>query len=272
VPPELRARLERDVACVQLLEQVWPPHPYPSPPGGENRGKRGVTGRLQTPTAPHHLPSSTWQGGEGGPNAVQLPLTIGRFQIRRELGRGGYGIVFLAYDPQLGREVALKVPRPEAVLTLSLRERFLREARAAAVLDHPTLVPVYDAGEVGPFCYIASAYCPGTTLDAWLKARVEPVPWQEAAALVATLAEAVHHAHAHGVVHRDLKPANILLVSNGAVSGKETRLDAAATTTHHAPLTTHQPKITDFGLAKFHSLDPGAATPEYLTLSGTIMG
>src|SRR5205823_9946850 len=132
-----------------------------------------------------------------------------------ELGRGAHGIVFLAHDPRLGRDVALKVPRPEAVVTPELRERFLREARAAAGLDHPGLVPVYEAGEIGPVCYIASAYCPGVTLAAWLKQRAEPVPFAEAAALVVALAEAVQHAHSRGVLHRDLKPANVLLQESG---------------------------------------------------------
>jgi hypothetical protein len=195
IPPELRQRLERDMACLRLLEQAWPQRP--------------VAGPADTPSSPRVecgtdlksvLPAQCGTDLKSVLPVNQLPTAIGRFRIRRELGRGGYGIVFQAYDPQLGREVALKVPRAEAVFTPELRERFLREARAAAVLDHPNVVPVYDAGEVGPVCYIASAYCPGMTLDAWLKARAEPVPWQDAAALVATLADAVQHAHANGVV------------------------------------------------------------------------
>src|SRR5207253_1457172 len=148
-----------------------------------------------------------------------LPWTqLGRFQLRRELGRGGFGVVFLAYDPQLGREVALKVPRPDALVSPELRERFHQEARAAAGLDHPNIVPVYEAGALGPICYIASAYCPGMTLDSWLKQHAEPMPLGTAAALVATLAEAVHYAHGRGVLHRDLKPSNILLTPRFIVS------------------------------------------------------
>jgi WD40 repeat protein/serine/threonine protein kinase len=253
VPHELRPRLERNLACARLLDQAWP--------------REAVAGGADTPS---------WADGTSGPNASQVPSTIGRFRVRRELGRGGYGIVFQAYDPQLGREVALKVPRAEVVLTPELRERFLREARAAAVLDHPNLVPVYDAGEVGPVCYIASAYCPGTTLEAWLKAHAEPVPWQEAAALVATLAEAVHHAHANGVVHRDLKPANILLSSGGWEVGVPPLGSGAAppkggTPTSHPPLAAFVPKITDFGLAKFLFLEPGEGL-QFQTQSGAIVG
>jgi WD40 repeat protein len=248
VPPELRPRLERDLACLRLLDQARP--------------RQAASESADTPSAPDaecgtHLKSVL--------PINELPTTIGRFRIRRELGRGGYGIVFQAYDPQLGREVALKVPRAEVVLTPELRERFLREARAAAVLDHPNLVPVYDAGEVGPVCYIASAYCPGTNLDAWLKARAEPVPWQEAAALVTTLAEAVHHGHSQRVVHRDLKPSNVLLQIADA---SRTDGQSVLRINLHSAI----PKITDFGLAKFDSLDPESVARQYETQTGAILG
>src|SRR5262249_28120756 len=131
-----------------------------------------------------------------GPEA---PTRVGRFEVRRELGRGGFGIVFLAHDPQLRRDVALKVPRAEALVTPGLRRGSRHEPRAAAGLDPPNIVPVYESGEDGPVCYTASAYCPGVTLAAWLKQRAEPVPPGEAAALVAALAEAVAYAHSRGV-------------------------------------------------------------------------
>jgi WD40 repeat protein len=251
VPPELRQRLERALACLRLLDQTQPRRE------AEADGIRELT--------PPGSPADTllYPDAPCGPNSSQLPVAIGRFRIRRELGRGGYGIVFLAYDPQLGREVALKVPRAEALFTPELRERFLREARAAAILDHPNLVPVFDAAEVGPVCYIASAYCPGTTLDAWLKARAEPVPWREAAALVSTLAEAVQHAHSQRVVHRDLKPSNVLLQIAGTMDGQS----VLQTNLHSAV-----PKITDFGLAKFDSLEPDTEARQYETRTGAILG
>jgi hypothetical protein len=128
IAPELRRRLERGMSAVRLLRQVL----ARNPPNGN------------------------------APDTSELPWkTLGRFEIRRELGRGAYGLVYLAYDPQLCREVALKIPRPEAIITPELRDRFKREAQVAAGLEHPNLVPVYEVGEVGPVCFIASAYCPG---------------------------------------------------------------------------------------------------------------
>src|SRR5262249_840979 len=148
------------------------------------------------------------------------------------------------------REVALKIPRPDAVLTSELRARFQHEGRAAAGLDHPHIVPVHEAGEIGTFSYIASAYCPGITLAAWLAARTEPVPVREAASLVATLADAIHHAHTRGVLHRDLKPANVLLTFDRRqhTTGSAQETDLEPLSTDYRLLST-TPKITDFGLA-----------------------
>jgi serine/threonine protein kinase len=218
VPAELRASVQEGLACMKLLRQILP-QPQMTPP-------------LPNPPTPTDVP---------GADTATLPSKLGRFQVRRELGRGAFGVVWLAHDPHLRRDVALKVPRAEALVSPEARERFLREARAAAGLDHPNVVPVYDAGEVGSVCYIASAYCPGTNLAAWLRQRDEPVPAREAAALVATLADGVEHAHGRGVVHRDLKPANVLLETGGGDDTNPTFL----------------PRITDFGLAKLLAVEPG---------------
>jgi serine/threonine protein kinase/WD40 repeat protein len=216
------------------------------------------------------VPSGGWRvAGEEGTSfpaaATQPPFSVPGFDILEELGRGGMGVVYKARDNQLGRLVALKVPRPDILADPATQARFQNEARAAAKLDHPNIVPVYEAGEAGGACYIASAYCQGVSLAAWLKRRSDPVPAREAAALVATLADAAHHAHQRGIVHRDLKPANILLVSGEAVSG-----EWSPDTAYHSPVTTHHPRITDFGLAK-HLL--GAAGGEAgATRTGEILG
>jgi tRNA A-37 threonylcarbamoyl transferase component Bud32 len=236
VPLEVRQSLEEDLSCLRLLREVLSQSVSPGDSSAQD---------LQTGTRP--------------PSADPPPTQLGRFVLRRELGRGNYGLVYLAYDPQLGREVALKVPRLEALLTPELRQRYLREARAQAGLDHPNLVAVYEAGEAGPVCYIAMAYCPGPTLAAWLAEQSEPVPVPLATALVATLAEAVQHAHARGVLHRDLKPSNVLLEGAGGTAASDGRSAGVV-----MPFT---PKVTDFGLAKVLGGDQAEQTG-----SGTIVG
>jgi eukaryotic-like serine/threonine-protein kinase len=226
LPPALEARWPRLQSCLHLLHQVGP--------------GLGVYAAGD--------PAAEWY--PGGP-----PRSFGRFVLRRELGRGGFGIVFLADDPRLRRPVALKVPRPDVLINADLRQRFLREARAAAKLDHPHVVPVHEVGNVGPISYIVCAYCPGDNLAVWLRRQPGPVPPPAAAALVATLAAAVEHAHGHGVFHRDLKPSNILLVPRPEASG------AAAD-----DLPGFIAKVTDFGLAKLLEAESDQTT------NGVILG
>lgn len=171
----------------------------------------------------------------------QPSTRIGRFDILRELGHGGFGSVYLAQDPTLKRQIAVKIPRQGLNITTALKKRFLREGEAAATLDHPNIVPVYEAGEVEGTLYIASAYCPGPTLSSWIKNQHTPISEKDAAELIAQLADAVHHAHTHGVVHRDLKPGNVLLAPIEALSNASTEGN------QRLPFT---PKVIDFGLAK----------------------
>ena len=168
-----------------------------------------------------------------------LPALIGPFPIIRELGRGGFGVVYLARDRELGRDVAVKVPLPELAASPSVRRRFVREALAVAVLDHPNIVPVYQAQTVGPIAYIVSAVCLGPSLATWLKAQTQPVPPRVAARLLEGLARGVAHAHERGILHRDLKPANVMLQPGGDV-------ESAGFT----------PRLTDFGLAKVTDEEP----------------
>jgi Protein kinase domain len=241
-PPDLSLRLRRGLRCLQLLQNLRP-----------------RAADEAAPTVPIV--------GTAGP-VPPLPVRLGRFEVSRELGRGGCGVVYLAHDPHLGREVALKVPRAEALENETVRQRFHAEAQAAARLDHPNIVTVHEADALGPFAYIASAYCRGETLSRWLARRNRvPVPPRYAVALVRTLALAVQHAHGRGVVHRDLKPSNVLL---SLVSPGEERPDDVVLPEESGEAR-FIPRITDFGLAKL--VEGGSdlthsrvviGTPEYM--------
>jgi hypothetical protein len=154
----------------------------------------------------------------GGDPTVSYSLLhstkIGRYTIVRQLGEGGFGQVFLAYDEDLGRSVAIKVPNPDRISRTESVEAFLAEARILASLDHPHTVPVYDVGRTeNGQVFVVSKFIEGSDLRAILeKARPS---FQESAALVAAVAEALHYAHTRGLVHRDIKPGNILMDASG---------------------------------------------------------
>ena len=139
----------------------------------------------------------------------RIGTDLGGYRILEQLGRGGTSVVYLAEHVRLGRQAALKLLSPgfgEADFT----ERFLRESRLAASLDHPSIVPVYDAGEDEGLLYIAMAYVDGTDLKT-LIASEGPLPLRRALAIAGQIASALDAAHERGLVHRDVKPANILL-------------------------------------------------------------
>lgn len=157
------------------------------------------------------------------------PKSIGRFEIEGVLGRGAMGVVYVARDPVIGRKVALKtLVLPEGVEEAEeFRVRFLREAQAAGILNHPGIVTVYDAGvdEATSLSYIAMELVEGRSLRDLLRQNY-PFSYSEVARIGAALAMALDYAHSKGVVHRDIKPANVLLTDQGQV------------------------KITDFGVAR----------------------
>jgi len=221
LPPGLAVKLDGAKAALRLLEQAR---------------LAGFSGEVDPDLEP--LIAHEAMDREGGAIAVE-GHRVGRFELVRELGRGGYGVVFLARDPQLGRQVALKVPRPEVLAGSEARRRFVREAQAAGSLAHPNLVPVYEVGEDGPFCYLATAYCDGPTLAEWLASHPGGVEPRLAARLIRDAARGIEHAHRRGVLHRDIKPSNILLESGTAAAG-----DPPADTSELCP------RLTDFGLAK----------------------
>jgi tetratricopeptide (TPR) repeat protein/tRNA A-37 threonylcarbamoyl transferase component Bud32 len=176
------------------------------------------------------------------PTGTQLPEHIGRFVIRGFLGAGAFGTVYRAYDPQLDREIALKVAR-SAGQSPERMQRFRREARAAAGLRHPHIVPLFEAGEADGHLFLASAFVPGMTLEETIdKQGGTRLPAEQTAVIVRKLADALAYAHSQGVLHRDVKSANILLDPTG------------------------EPHLLDFGLAR--------RTDEQvrMTVDGSVLG
>jgi serine/threonine-protein kinase len=178
----------------------------------------------------------------------------GEYSLQRELGRGGMGIVYLARDVQLDRDVAIKVLPSRLASTAASRDRFLREARTAAGLSHPHIVPIHRVGEASPptanesagagarFVYFVMSYVEGETLGERLRTR-GPLPPADAARVLREVAWALAYAHGRGIVHRDVKPDNILLEAG-----------------------TGRALVTDFGIAH------GGGSPDLDTDPGRIMG
>ena len=175
------------------------------------------------------------------------PPQIGSYQMVEEIGRGGMAIVYRARDVRLGRWVALKVLAEDLARDDGFRRRFIRESRAAAAVDHPNIIPIFDAGEADGVLFIAMRYVGGQDVHSLLN-RVGPLPAARAAGIVTQVASALDAAHAYGLVHRDVKPANMLL-GGLAEDGSEDHV-----------------YLSDFGISK-----TSQATTN-LTLTGQVLG
>jgi serine/threonine protein kinase len=181
---------------------------------------------------------------------ADAPLQLGRYVIERVLGRGAMGVVYLAFDPRIERQVALKTIRAELLSGATegspeqdLTTRFLNEARAAGRLVHPNIVAVYDYGGSQDTAYITMEYVRGESLAARLSQHVRAGSRLDAARALGwfvQLLDALDYAHDAGVIHRDIKPANLLIAQRGEC------------------------KITDFGIAHIDT--------SHLTQAGTMIG
>jgi len=173
-------------------------------------------------------------------SSVALPRMLGRFELREEIGRGTFGTVYRSVDTHLDRTVAVKVAHQTCLTDPESEHRFFREARTAAQLHHPGIVPVFDAVREGNHFLIVAELVDGQTLAQAMSPDAFDVA--EAATLVAEIADALQYAHDQGVIHRDLKPSNIMLTPQG------------------------RPRVMDFGLAKRNDSE------ETLTLDGQLIG
>ena len=147
---------------------------------------------------------------------LEGPVCLDRFELRSELGVGSFGYVFQAWDPRLERVVALKVQRAGNFASGEEVERFLREARSAAQLKHPSIVSLFETGQTDEgVWFLVCEFIDGDTLEKRLHDHPEGLPPLEAASIAGELAAALHYAHEHGVIHRDIKPSNIILDQKG---------------------------------------------------------
>ena len=180
-----------------------------------------------------------WPPPSVHPPEVHASRSIGRYQIVQCIGSGGMGAVYLARDPWLDRPVAIKLLREE-IDSAELRERFGREARAAARLTHRNIVSIYDVGDEGGRPFIAMEFVPGETLAQHI--RRQTLPLERRLALIEELCDGLEHAHRAGVVHHDIKPANVMLTPEGVL------------------------KILDFGIARLVDVHSPSLTPTHVIL------
>ncbi len=196
-------------------------------------------------------------------------IAIGRYELLERVGEGAFGYVYRARDPRLDREVAVKIPRSNRILTPEESERFLRESRHVAQLDHPGIVRIFDTGRQNGTPYIVSEFVNGLPLSNLIENR--ELSFRESATLISEIAKSVSHAHQRGVIHRDLKPANIMtgFVDRPQHVGAPEQDQANPTESIPDQL---RPRVMDFGLARRDQSDTtvtmegqAVGTPAYMS-------
>src|SRR5207244_5021427 len=177
-----------------------------------------------------------------------INTNISHYRILSKIGAGGMGEVYLAQDTKLDRKVAIKFLPERLVADEQARKRLVREARAAAKLDHPNICSIYEVGEDDGRSFIVMQYVEGETLDFRIKRK--PLDLSESLSIATQVADALAEAHAHGIIHRDIKPSNIIIAPRG------------------------QAKVMDFGLAKasLGGVETEAETQSLLTAPGVGLG
>src|ERR1022692_1356167 len=230
-----QAAAASDQAAAAPAKAAAAPTAKPARPRAKSARPRAKPARPRSEASPAADESTL------APAGVQPGAKIAGYLLEEQIGQGGMAVVYRARDERLDRRVALKLLAPGLASDTAFRQRFIRESRAAAAVDHPNIIPVYDAGDDGGALFIAMRYVQGGDVRTLLEQN-GPLPASRAWGIITQVAAALDAAHVHGLIHRDVKPANILL-------------DTAegATAPDHVPPGCNSPEhvyLSDFGISK----------------------
>ncbi len=217
-------------ACARCGQPITPGARFCTRCGSDVSGEQGNVATARMPSMPPE---------ESGLEILRR-ATLGEYEVLAELGRGGMATVYLAHEISLDRKVAIKVMAPQLMFGEGMAERFRREARTAASLSHPHIIPIYAVKEAGRVLYFVMKFVAGRPLDDIIR-QVGPLPIPMARAVLSQVGSALGYAHRRGIIHRDIKPANIMIDDEG------------------------WPVVTDFGIAK-------VAETQGLTMTGVAVG
>jgi serine/threonine protein kinase len=254
VPP---SRVHQAITALLNLDSNdrarWLEQQFPDDPGLRSRLMQAVGDSPHTDSA--HLRFSV--DGENGPALIE---TIGRYEVVQRLGSGGMGEVYLALDPTIGRYVAIKLLR-RGVETAELRQRFLREARAAGQLDHPNIVTIFDVQDDDGRLFLAMEYIRGRTIADIIEQK-DPLSLVRKLEILEAVCSGLAHAHAAGIIHRDIKPANLMVEDDGGTKILDFGIaKAVAPSVASTQLTSQHMVVGTVGYISPEHLSGGAITP-----------